>query len=91
MTDRVEAIYENGQLRLLTPLKLAEGQRVQIAVETIPSNEALRNALGDLVAQWPDPTDNHDAELEDLADEIDKALQGSKPLSQIIIEDRGEA
>jgi predicted DNA-binding antitoxin AbrB/MazE fold protein len=90
MTDHVEAIYENGQLRLLTPVKLTNGQRVQVAIESLPSDEALRNALGDLVSHWPDPSDNQDAELENLADEIDHALQGSKPLSEIIIEDRGK-
>lgn len=79
MTDRVEAIYENGQLRLLTPLKLAEGQRVQVAIDAIPSDQALQHALGDLVAQWLDPSDNHDAELEALADEIDQAFRGVNP------------
>ena len=91
MIDRIEAIYENGQLRLLSPVKLSEGQRVQVAIEPMHSQEVLRMALGDLVTHWPDLSDDSDAELEDLAEEIDRALQGQKPLSEIIIEDRGEA
>jgi len=91
MTDRIEAIYENGQLRLLSPVKLTDGQRVQVAIDPLPSREALRNALSDLVIHWPDLSDDSDAELEDLAEEIDHALQGRKPLSERIIEDRGEA
>jgi leucyl-tRNA synthetase len=39
MTDRVEAIYGNGQLRLLSPVMLTEGQRVQVAIEGSPLNE----------------------------------------------------
>jgi predicted DNA-binding antitoxin AbrB/MazE fold protein len=34
MTTSVEAIYEDGVLRLLEPLALAEHTRVRIAVET---------------------------------------------------------
>ena len=32
MTTTVEAVYENGVLRPLTPLVLPEGQRVQVSV-----------------------------------------------------------
>ena len=34
MTTSVEAIYEDGVLRLLQPLALAEHTRVRVAVET---------------------------------------------------------
>jgi predicted DNA-binding antitoxin AbrB/MazE fold protein len=90
MVERVEAIYENGQLRLLSPVRLVEGQRVQVAIETPSSQEALHEALGDLVAHWPDLSDDSDSDLESLAEAIDQALQGKTPLSKIIIEDRGE-
>lgn len=52
--------------------------------------KALLRALRDLGIQWPDTSDDHDRDLEDLVDEIDQALQGDKPLSEIIIEDRDE-
>ena len=32
----VEAVYENGVLRLLEPLELPEHQRVQLTIEGIP-------------------------------------------------------
>jgi len=32
MTTTIEAVYENGVLRPLTPLSLSEGQRVQVFV-----------------------------------------------------------
>ena len=34
MTTRIEAIYEHGVLRPLTPLALSEGQKVQVVVAT---------------------------------------------------------
>lgn len=93
MMGEIDAIYENGQLRLLSPVSLNEGQRVRVVIDLVhgDSQEALRSALSDLGIQWPDPSDDHDRYLEDMADEIDQALQGDKPLSEIIIEDRGEA
>lgn len=91
MRDKIEAIYENGHLRLLSPVELAEGQRVQVAIEPIVLQVSLRSALGDLLVHWPNTDDDHDAELEALAAEVHQAFQGQKPLSEIIIEDRGGA
>ena len=34
MTRTLDAIYENGALRLLEPLELPEGARVRVALET---------------------------------------------------------
>jgi predicted DNA-binding antitoxin AbrB/MazE fold protein len=34
MTTTIEAVYENGILRPLTPLALPEGQHVQVSVES---------------------------------------------------------
>jgi predicted DNA-binding antitoxin AbrB/MazE fold protein len=89
MTASIHAIYENGHLTLLTPVQLAEGQHVKIAIEPIEEKQSLLAALGDLVAHYPDTTDDSDAYLEDLANDIDNAFQGNPPLSQIIIEERG--
>jgi predicted DNA-binding antitoxin AbrB/MazE fold protein len=38
--NQVEAIYENGTLRLLTPLPLEEGQRVRVFVTPVFSQKA---------------------------------------------------
>jgi predicted DNA-binding antitoxin AbrB/MazE fold protein len=90
MTQRIRAIYHDGQLRLLEPVNLAEGAEVTVSI-TLPmsEDEVMRQALGDSV-QWHDPDYDDNAWVEDMADEIDRAFQGEPPLSQIIIEDRGE-
>ncbi|MBA3874430.1 MAG: antitoxin family protein [Chloroflexota bacterium] len=89
----VKAIYEGGKFRLLEPIQLIEGQTVTLDIlsETpkMTEAEAIRAALGDTV-RWSDPTDNRNAWVEDMADEIDTAFQGNPPLSEIIIQDRGE-
>lgn len=38
--NQVEAIYENGTLRLLSPLSLEEGQRVRVFVTPVFSQKA---------------------------------------------------
>jgi predicted DNA-binding antitoxin AbrB/MazE fold protein len=85
----VRAVYENGHLRLLDPVELAEGQQVTVQIEATDEREILKAILGDMV-RWSNPDDDTDAWVEDMADEIDKGLQGDPPLSQIIIDDRGE-
>lgn len=86
MALAVRAIYENGHLRLLDPVDLPEGQPVMVSIDPQNEREALKAILGDMVI-W---LDTSDAWVEDMADEIDRAFQGEPPLSQYIIEDRGE-
>lgn len=91
MAITARAVYENGHLRLLDGISLAEGQQVALQIVPVDAEEAaLRELWGDLIAHWPDPSNDDDAYLEDMLDEIDQAFQGDPPLSQIIIEDRGE-
>lgn len=90
MAITARAIYENGHLRLLDGITLNEGQQVALQIVPVDAEEAaLRELWGDLIAHWPDPSNDDDAYLEDMLDEIDQAFQGDPPLSQIIIEDRG--
>ena len=89
MTTRVRAIYENGQLRLLDPVELIEGQQVSINIEALTEQDRIREMLGDLV-RWHDPTDNRDAWVEDEAEAVDMAFRGDPPMSQLVIEDRDE-
>ena len=42
MTIKLEAIYENGELRPLSPLVLPEHARVQLAVDDLNDDERLR-------------------------------------------------
>lgn len=86
----IPAIYENGHLRLLEPVDWSEGQRVTIQVTPISEDELLRIVLADMDIYWHNPHADSNPWLEDMAEEIRNAYTGDKPLSQIIIEDRGE-
>jgi predicted DNA-binding antitoxin AbrB/MazE fold protein len=90
MALKIRAVYEDGQIKLLDPVELHEGQQLTISVEPENEREKLKAILGDMV-RWSDPDDDRDAWVEDMAEEIDRAFQGDPPLSQYIIEDRGEA
>jgi len=103
MSEIVTAVYENGKLRPLQPLKLRERQTVRIQVlqdEPIPGksedeiNEVIQNliAAGLLRAQ-PErdviPPDPLSAEeRKELADRLGRAP--GKSASEMVIEDRGE-
>lgn len=50
----------------------------------------LREAFKDMNVRWPDPTANPHPEIEEEWEEIYKSLKGCPPLSELIIEERGE-
>jgi len=86
------AVYHDGQLQLLDPLDLAEGQRVQVTVTD--ERAAISAALADLLEQWDNalgplpllPTGDLDEEA--LLRELHEATRGLPPLSEEIIEER---
>ncbi len=96
MTETITAIYENGVLRPTRPLNLRDRQRVRIQVwAEEPENELdqVLNALAQTglltlppgqstVEPMPEP------ERRALAETLGRAP--GKPLSEIIIEERGE-
>jgi predicted DNA-binding antitoxin AbrB/MazE fold protein len=97
MTETVKAVYENGVLRPLRPLKLRERQtvRLQIVPEelTDSEDEAAIRTLIEAGALTPPPGRSDvepisEQERRELADRLGRAP--GKPLSEIIIEDRGE-
>jgi predicted DNA-binding antitoxin AbrB/MazE fold protein len=91
VTIHLRAIYEHGNLRLLTPIDLEEGEEVEVIIASSQlDNEALLHEALDGYVRWNDPTDNRHEELEALAQEVAKAFSEGKPLSEIVIEDRGE-
>ena len=90
MTLTIPAIYHDGQLRLLQSVDLQEGQHVEVSIEVADEREILKGILGDLVT-WSNPDDNSDGWVEDMANEIDQAYQGTPSLSQMVIDDRGES
>ena len=87
MVQSIRAIYENGQLRLLDPVNLAEGQEVSIAF--VSDRDKVRAALNDLLIHV-------DASLENNLDEqglmqvIEQDFRGQSPLSETIIQERRE-
>jgi predicted DNA-binding antitoxin AbrB/MazE fold protein len=97
MIETVKAVYENGVLRSLRPLKLRERQtvRLQIMLEELADleDEAAIRMLGQAGTLTPplgcsDVEPVSEEERRELADRLGRAP--GKPLSEIIIEDRGE-
>ena len=90
MGQAVRAIYEQGRLRLLDPVDLAEGQEIQLLL-IASERELTRAALRDIVVHY-DP----DAELDEVVDEaallaeIDADTKGKPAISDAIIEERQE-
>ena len=92
----VTAVYENGLLRPLTPLNLRERQSVRLQVlPEEPADEVDRIINGLVAAGLMTPPPGHsdvdpvsEEERRELAEILGKAP--GKPLSEIIIEERGE-
>ncbi len=85
MSQTIRAVYNDGNLRLLDEVQLAEGQEVHLVI--LSERERVDAALGDLLMKWPDPGDvdiDEAAVLEELAD----AFRGLPPLSEEIIAER---
>jgi len=99
MAETVIAIYENGVLRPLRPLRLKEKQQVQVRVlgadqdELIDERQEALDALeaAGLVETWPDVPVVDPVSAERRA-ELARLLSNApgKPLSEILIEERGE-
>jgi predicted DNA-binding antitoxin AbrB/MazE fold protein len=97
MMSEITAIYENGILRPLAPLNLSDGQqvRLQVLLAFSPSDSQIEQALTPLVEagllSLPLGREDIQAISEEQLRELTQSLQksSSKPLSEIIIEDRG--
>jgi predicted DNA-binding antitoxin AbrB/MazE fold protein len=87
MSQPIRAVYNNGQLRLLDPVDLSEGEQIQLMI--LSQEERVLSALGDLLIQIPSPTGD-DIDEDALADEIEEGFRGQPPLSETIIEARRE-
>lgn len=97
MIGSITALYENGVLRPLTPLKLRERQTVRIQIlEAEPvldkSEVAIRNLVAEGVLTLPAGHSNittlSESERRALADRLGCAA--GQPLSEMILEERGE-
>jgi predicted DNA-binding antitoxin AbrB/MazE fold protein len=85
MSQPIRAVYKSGQLWLLDPVHLTEGQ--EICVLILSEEERVRAALGDLVVPYAAAAeDNVDEEA--LAREVEEGFRGQPPLSDTILEER---
>ncbi|MEG5014396.1 MULTISPECIES: antitoxin family protein [unclassified Microcoleus] len=99
MPETITAIYENGVFRPLSPLSLNDGETVEITIVAEVSPEELKGdrekaiKLMDVRKLMGLPTKQFklDAAAEQKRRELFEKLKGrvGKPLSEIVIEDRG--
>ncbi len=95
MVVSVRAVYKNGQLQLLDPVDLAEGQIVAVTIEAETQQETLTqqqvdarlraagilmNVAGIEDAEELSPEERH---------RIGKLFAGERPSEELIDEDRG--
>ena len=85
MTTRVRAIYENGVLRPLDKLDLAEGEQVDLTLKS-HYRKRVRESIRHMMLEIPDDGED-DIDEEALLSRMDAESKGVT-LSDIIIEDR---
>jgi len=85
MSQAIRAVYSEGQLRLLDPVNLAEGQEIELMI--LSDEERVIAALGDLLVEIPGLTGESINE-EALAHEVEEGFRGQRPLSETIMEER---
>lgn len=95
MSETITAVYSNGVLRPQNPLPLKDGQTVRIQVLTDEATSSTEEVIQSLVAAGlitPPPRHN---DVEPVSEEARRELAQrlgqfpGKPLSEIIIEERG--
>ncbi|MBW4667586.1 MAG: antitoxin family protein [Cyanomargarita calcarea GSE-NOS-MK-12-04C] len=94
MAKAIPAIYENGVLRPLAPVHLSESQTVWLQVLPEQTMTGLQHELGPLYESGlltsPTPSDAEPISDADLAAMVESIHVTGQPLSETIIEDRGE-
>lgn len=86
MVQHVEAIYENGLLRLLSPLQLPNAQRVHVAVTVEEEDGTIDHTLIAL-AKAKVAAAGHVPALDEIRARL-AAMDGS--MAETIIAERGE-
>ena len=96
MSEVITAVYEDGKLRPLRPLNLREHQTVRVQVLSDEPADEVDQVILNLVAHGlvTPPPGHSDVDLlsEDERRELAESLGNApgRPLSEIIIEERGE-
>jgi len=94
MSETITAVYSNGVLRPQNPLPLKDGQTVRIQVltdETSSTEEILQSLVAAGKITLPPRLGDVEPVSEEARRELAQRLAQSpgKPLSEIIIEERG--
>ncbi len=95
MSEIITAVYSNGMLRPQNPLSLTDGQTVQLQVLTLEASSEAEQIIQSLVAAGLVTPPPHRGDVEPVSEEawrsLTQRLEASpgKPLSEIIIEERG--
>ena len=82
----VRAVYRDGKFQPLDSVDLQDGQEVQLQIVEKPAS--IQNIIGDMLTYFEH--DDSDLDEEAVLQELDRALSGKRPLSEIIIEERRE-
>ena len=85
MSPPIRAVYKGGQLWLLDPVHLLEGQEIRVII--LSEEDRVRAALGELVVPLSTPA-AEDVDEEALAREVEAGFRGQPPLSETILEER---
>lgn len=85
MTTRVRAIYENGVLRPLDKLDLAEGEQVDLTLKS-HYRKRVRESIRHMMLEIPDDGED-DIDEEALMQRIHEAFKGVS-LSDAVLEER---
>lgn len=89
MARTIDAIYKDGQLRLLEKVDFHEGERIKVMLTS--ERDTLRGKLGNLIVQWSEDEDAPaDIDEEALRAELTEAMKGQSPLSEQLIAERHE-
>ena len=88
MGQAVRAIYEHGQLRLLDPVDLTEGQEIGLII--VIDEDNVDDVLGELLIPSNAKSDLTDADDAKLEAELDALTRGAPPVSDTIIKERNE-
>lgn len=95
MSEIITAVYSNGVLHPQNPLSLNDGQTVRLQVLTEEAASEAEQILQSLVAAGLVTPPPHHDDIEPVSEEawreLTQRLEASpgKPLSEIIIEERG--
>lgn len=80
----VRAIYQDGNLQLLDRVQLENGQEVQLHI--VEKTITTRDLIGDLLNPFNLELDEINEQA--IQKDLDEAMVGKRPLSEIIIEER---